>query len=85
MIKVIIIVFIFLLLVSNVVNSEEFRSDEKNIQGSINSMAPAVQTKKNNSKERQVNESSQKKHWPSTFIPTEKINADSSVSFPVDI
>lgn len=23
--------------------------------------------------------------WPPTFIPSEKINADSSVSFPVDI
>jgi len=25
------------------------------------------------------------KNWPPTFIPSEKINADSSVSFPVDI
>ena len=25
------------------------------------------------------------KNWPPTFYPSEKINADSSVSFPVDI
>ena len=30
-------------------------------------------------------ETSKKKKWPPTFVPSEKISADSSVSFPADI
>lgn len=37
-----------------------------------------------NSLQKQTNKQPQKK-WPPTFYPSEKINADSSVSFPVDI
>ena len=36
-------------------------------------------------KSKQSSNKKQQKQWPPIFVPSEKINADSSVSFPVDI
>ncbi|MCW8932106.1 MAG: hypothetical protein OQL19_17975 [Gammaproteobacteria bacterium] len=34
---------------------------------------------------KKINREKQQTQWPPTFVPSEKIDADSSVSFPVDI
>ena len=52
-----------------------------------------IDTKKNDNKNRPTavtpikkeQQKSKIKEWPPTFIPSEKIGADSSVAFPIDI
>ncbi|MCP3851953.1 MAG: hypothetical protein GY694_17210 [Gammaproteobacteria bacterium] len=83
--KNVISLLIVLGLASNSVNSEVLVSEEEiNSSVLVNNITPPNNPKNNNLKEIQE-KNNHKKAWPETFIPSEKINADSSVSFPVDI
>ena len=64
----------FVLFVCSLASAEN--KINKNIQNNNETSKEVIKEK--TKKKKQTN-------WPPTFIPSEKINADSSVSFPVDI
>ena len=68
------LIIVFVLLVCSLASAEN--EINKNIQNNN-------ETSKEIIKEKTMKKKQTK--WPPTFIPSEKINADSSVSFPVDI
>lgn len=73
--KLKLIIFIFLLLNSLSLYAEKSNNEKLNDSQAIN-----------NKQIKAVNYSNNKKNnWPAEFIPSEKIKADTSVSFPVDI
>ncbi len=79
--KIILCCFI-LIFFSEIVYTQE-NSDpsglDQNTTKKVDSNNHKQNSEKNNLKKKAL------KNWPATFVPSEKINADSSVSFPVDI
>ena len=81
---ILIVVFVLIVPVTLVyaeINSEKSISS---LQAASNQKSKET-LKQNKQKPEKKLKERQKSNWPATFIPSEKIKADSSVPFPVDI
>lgn len=75
--KYYIFVMLFLLMTINTVYAQFSQVEKQQIENSTADREEKLVEKKN--------KRIKKIRWPAKFIPSEKINADSSVAFPVDI